>query len=457
MSVMIDDQLDALADFRGAVIRPADNTYADVARTAVAFGSPALVLRPADTLDVQRAVRFAAATDLPIAVRGGGHSFAGLGTIDNGIVIDLGNLHGINVRNGGRVQVGGGAVWRQVAEALAPHGLAISSGDTGSVGVGGLTLSGGIGWTARRDGLALDHLRAVEIVTASGDLVRVDAEQHPDLFWAVRGGGGGFGIVTGFEFQACPVGEIHFGAITFPATEVADVLPGWVRWMRTAPDSISSTVGLANPFLGGRDAPIKITIAATDPATAEAAVRTLHSFGTVVSEDVQLRPYADILEPGAMVPPMLRFAVRSGFVAPTGVEGMTDALVRIAAQEQPAAISVHALGGAVGRVPAADTAFAHRDAALLVTTFAAAPASQLAAVREQMAGIWHELSPHTSGAYANFLDGSEPAATAAVHPGPARERLAAVRRRYDPAGVFSREARTTDAVASSATTEVAGE
>ncbi|MFD0473720.1 FAD-binding oxidoreductase [Nonomuraea thailandensis] len=164
-------------DFGGAVIEPGGAEYESAARSVVATGSPACVLRPESVADVQAAVGFAAATGLVLSVRGGGHAFAGFGTNDGGVVIDLGRLADVEIVDKERhvVRIGGGATWGQVATALAPHDLAISSGDTRSVGVGGLTLSGGIGWKVRKHGLALDHLVAAELVTAAGEVVRASA------------------------------------------------------------------------------------------------------------------------------------------------------------------------------------------------------------------------------------------------------------------------------------------
>ena len=194
----------------------------------LASGSPAYVLRPKSVGDVQAAVRFAAGAGLALSVRGGGHGFPGFGTNDGGVVIDLSKLATVEIIDDERhlVRIGGGATWGQVAAALAPHGLAISSGDTRSVGVGGLTLTGGIGWKVRKYGLALDNVVAAEVVTADGEVVRASAEENPELFWAIRGGGGNFGIVTAFEFAAHPTTDVFFGKIAFPAAEAADRAPG---------------------------------------------------------------------------------------------------------------------------------------------------------------------------------------------------------------------------------------
>src|SRR4051794_18388218 len=241
--------LDTLGDFGGDIIRPEAPEYESARRTLLASGSPAYVFRPRSVVDVQAAVRFAAGSGLPLAVRGGGHSFSGFGTNDGGVVIDLVLLAEVAVldRDRGIVRIGGGATWGLVAEALAPLGLAISSGDTKSVGVGGLTLSGGIGWKVRKYGLALDQLAATQVVTATGEVVHASAEQHADLFWGLRGGGGNFGIVTAFEFQAHPTTDVYFGRLAFPATEAGSVLQGWAEHLRCAPEDLTSVVNLANP------------------------------------------------------------------------------------------------------------------------------------------------------------------------------------------------------------------
>nr|BFE79545.1 hypothetical protein GCM10020093_021460 [Planobispora longispora] len=213
-------------DFGGDIVEPGAAQYASVSRSVLASGSPAYVLRPGSVGDVRAGVRFAAAAGLVLSVRGGGHAFAGFGTNDGGVVIDLSGLASVEVVDKERhlVRVGGGATWGQVAAALAPHGLAISSGDTRDVGVGGLTLSGGIGWKVRKYGLALDSLVAAEVVTAGGQVVRASARDNPELFWAIRGGGGNFGIVTVFEFSAHPTTDVFHGRIAFPASEAAVVL-----------------------------------------------------------------------------------------------------------------------------------------------------------------------------------------------------------------------------------------
>ena len=197
-------------------------------------------------------------------------------------MIDLSGLASVEVIDKERhlVRIGGGATWGQVAAALAPHGLAISSGDTKSVGVGGLTLTGGIGWKVRKYGLALDNVVAAEVVTADGEVVRASAEENPELFWAIRGGGGNFGIVTAFEFVAHPTTDVFFGKIAFPAAEAAAVLQGWADYLRTAPEELTSTVDLANPIAGGPEAPVEIYVAFDGDDPGLAAGRSTRSAGS---------------------------------------------------------------------------------------------------------------------------------------------------------------------------------
>ncbi|WP_348535004.1 FAD-binding oxidoreductase [Pseudolysinimonas kribbensis] len=247
-----------------------------------------------------------------------------------GIVIDLAELRDVEIldESGGIVRVGGGATWGDVVDVLQPRGLAISAGDTKSVGVGGLTLSGGIGWKVRRYGLALDSLLAVEIVTADGRLVRADTAELPDLFWAVRGGGGNFGVVTAFEFRAHRTTRVHFGRIAFAPAGRRQVLRGWAAHLRDAPDALTSIANLANPVAGGPDAPVEVFVAfdGDDPAEAGRAIDPLRRLGTVVADEVAIMPYDQILEPGGTPPPGIAFLTRSGFVDAASTAAMLDLL-----------------------------------------------------------------------------------------------------------------------------------
>ncbi|MEV0826928.1 FAD-binding oxidoreductase [Nonomuraea rubra] len=429
-------------DFGGTVIEPGGAEYEAAARSVVAAGSPAFVLRPGSVADVRAAVRFAEAARLVLSVRGGGHGFAGFGTNDGGVVIDLAGLANVEIIDKERhlVRIGGGATWGQVAAALAPHGLAISSGDTRSVGVGGLTLSGGIGWKVRKHGLALDNLVAAELVTAGGQVVRASAGEEPELFWALRGGGGNFGVVTAFEFAAHPTTDVFHGRITFPPQDAATVLQGWADHLRTAPEELTAIANVANPFAGGPEGPIEIlvTFDGDDPELAARAIDPIRRLGTVIDDEVALIPYADTLVEGLTPPPGIRFVSRSAFVGEESVPAVLAVLAEARAAQGAPFISVRSVGGAVARVPDDATAYAHRRAELMVVTNVVGPAPVVEAARPALDALWGSLAPHAGGAYANFLASATEEDVAAVYPPRTYRRLAVVKRRYDPANLFTR-------------------
>lgn len=428
-------------DFGGDIIEPGDAEYEAVGRSKLAAGSPAYVLRPGSADDVRAAVRFAAGSGLTLSVRGGGHSFAGFGTNDGGVVIDLSLLATVEVVDRERhlVRIGGGAHWGDVAKALAPHGLAISSGDTKSVGVGGLTLSGGIGWKVRRYGLALDSVVAAEIVTADGELVTASAEENPDLFWAIRGGGGNFGVVTSFEFEAHPTTQVVFGKVTFPQSEAVDVLQGWANYLRTAPEELTSIANLANPLAGGPEAPVEIHVAfdGDDPEAAARALAPIRALGTVLDDDVAPHAYADILVEGGSPPPGIEVLAHDGFVERESVAEVLQILAEIGTSPGSPSIAIRSVGGAVARVPGDATAYAHRQAELMVATLVGGPVHVVEGARAGLDAIWEKLGPHVSGAYANFLTTATDDDVAAVYPAATYERLAEVKRRYDPNNLFA--------------------
>ncbi|MBS2554616.1 FAD-binding oxidoreductase [Catenulispora sp. NL8] len=427
-------------DFSGDIIETGHPEYDALAGTVLATGTPTVILRPSSVGGVQSAVRHAASAGLPLAVRGGGHSFSGFGTNDGGIVIDLSLLSGVEIVDGGWhvVRIGGGATWGQVATALAPHGLALSSGDTKQVGVGGLTLGGGLGWKVRKYGLALDALVRVEIVTADGRVVIADAEDNAELFWAVRGGGGNFGIVTAFEFAAHPTTDVFHGKIAFPGAEAATVIPGWVEYMRTAPEGLTASVVFANPFAGGPRAPVEIfvTFDGDSQDEANAALHPIRHLGTVTADDVALKPYGDVFEDAQTPPPGIRFLTRNAFVERSGVDTAVRILTEVGSTAGAPFLTIRSIGGAMARVTEDATAFAHRRAELMIGTAVVGPAPVVEAGLPALDAIWDRLAPHTSGTYANFNTTATDANIAAAYPTDTYKRLAAVKSQYDPANLF---------------------
>lgn len=428
-------------DFGGDIIEPGGAEYESARRSVLASGSPAYVLRPRSVEDVQAGVRFAVTAGQGLSVRGGGHGFPGFGTNDGGIVIDLGHLADVQLIDEERhlVRIGGGATWGQVAAALAPHGLAISSGDTKSVGVGGLTLTGGIGWKVRKYGLALDNVVLAEVVTAGGEVVRASEDENPELFWAIRGGGGNFGIVTAFEFAAHPTTDVFHGKIAFAASEAASVLQGWADYLRAAPEELTSIANLANPFAGGPEAPVEIHVAfdGDDPDLAAEAIDPIRRLGAVIDDDVARKPYADLLVDGVSPPPGIQLVTRSAFVDKQSVAEVLQILAETGASQRSPIISVRSLGGAVSRVHDDATAYAHRQAELMFATTTVGPAPVVEAARPAVAAVWERLAPHVSGAYANFLTSATDEDVAAIYPGQTYQRLAAVKRQYDPRNLFA--------------------
>lgn len=423
----------------GDVLAPGDAGYDEASRTVFATGRPALVVRPHDPADVARAVTYAARKGLALSVRSGGHSPLGHGTNDGGIVLDLTHLDTVEVVDPRRriVRVAAGATWGRVAAALAPHGLGITAGDTASVGVGGLTLGGGVGWMVRRYGLAIDNLVAARVVTADGKLLTASADQHQGLFWALRGGGGNFGVVTSFDFVAARIGEVRFGSISYRPDDPARLIRGWRDHMRAASEELSSTLVLM-PAMGGQPASASVLLCDThaDADVAERAIEPLFRLGTVTGNSLVTRPYADILEDGAH-PAGVRVVARNVLV-PTLEDVVVDDLVAAHQGDRPTVLSLRSLGGAFGRVLPDATAFAHRDAEALVIGAVLVPTDATDAAVHDALGGWYPVAAHGTGVYVNFQGSAGEADLHAAYPPATLERLAAVKRAYDPRNVFDR-------------------
>ncbi len=262
---------------------PGDHGYAKVRSTYIRPGSPGLVLRPDDVDGVRDALAYARTQDVPLSVRSGGHGISGRSTNDGGIVLDVGRLDGIEVLDAasGRVRLGPGARWGQVARALAPHGLGMSSGDFGDVGVGGLVTAGGVGFMARKHGLTIDHVTAAELVLADGTFVRADAHDNADLFWAVRGAGGNFGILTAVELAAYPVGDVVFSTMAFDAADTAGLLERWGATVEAAPRELTSFLNVVAQR-GVTYAQLYSVYAGDDTAAAVTALTPLMEVGPLL-------------------------------------------------------------------------------------------------------------------------------------------------------------------------------
>jgi hypothetical protein len=440
----------AIPDLRtaihGRVIAPDDTGY-DEARTVFVGGidrRPAVIVRAADADDVSHVVSLARETGLELAVRSGGHSGAGHGVSEGGIVLDLGDLKSLDIDVDGRTAwAETGLTAAEFSAAVGAHGLAVGFGDTGSVGIGGITLGGGVGYLVRRYGLTIDSLLAADVVTADGQLLRVDATSHPDLFWAIRGGGGNFGVATRFQFRLEEVGQIVGGMLMLPATP--EVIAAFIAEAEAAPDELSTIANVMPcppmPFVPeehhGKLVVMALMACVGETEACERALAPFRALATPIVDMVRQMPYPEIYPPDddsyhplAISRTMFIDVVDRG-VAETIVQHLeaSDAPLRVA--------QLRVLGGAIARVPADATAFAHRDSRILVNvaSFYVGPEDR---DRRQawVDGFAAVLRQGDDGAYVNFLADEGVERVKAAYPGPTWDRLAAIKRRYDPSNVF---------------------
>ncbi|RNB45637.1 FAD-binding oxidoreductase [Agromyces tardus] len=406
----------------------------DAGRTVFAGpGEAEAVVRPSSADEVATAVRVATSAGVPLTVRSGGH---GSDPVAGGIVIDLAELSGVELADGGLVHVGGGAHWGDVASALAPHSLGITSGDTGDVGVGGLALGGGIGWLARTHGLTVDILREVEVVTAAGEVLIANDAQHRELFWALRGGGGNFGVVTRFTFEAAPVDGLVGGHVRFDQSDVRAVLRAWRDVMAAGPDELNSTLLVMPQLMPEMPAGPQLAVALLgSEAELRRLLEPLLSLPSVT--EVALAPvaYADLLEESPPGKPPFRLVGGNGFVPDLSDEAL-DVFLRALDREIPTMLMLRALGGAFSRVPADATPIAHRDGQALLAVNGILPPD---ATDEQVAAArvaTDAALAFTSGEYSNFTPDFGEEQLAAIFPPPTLERLRRVKAEVDPGDVF---------------------
>jgi FAD/FMN-containing dehydrogenase len=436
----MDQVMDSLrSDLSGSVITPEDETYDMFRQTMFNHAAkPAIIALCKTVDDVVRAVNFARDNHMKLSVRSGGHSGAGLSTNDGGIVIDLRDLHQVKVldENKGIVRIEAGAKWGDVANALESHNLVVSSGDTRSVGVGGLVLGGGIGWMIRTYGLSIDRLEAVELVSATGEKIRATATENVDLFWAVRGGGGNFGVATAFEFRAIPCEGVVGGKLIFDAADAEVVLTKWSAYMRTAPKKLNSTVVLFPGF--GPDAKPQVIVAACyadhDEVAARQALQPLRELAPVIHDDIKVMAYAEMLEDVKDVS-ALKIRVRNGFVQ-TLTPGLVQVLAKNFAKPGTPMLQIRSLGAALSDISTDATAFEHRDTEALLVMNAMLPRVMSDEQVEEAADTaWNPIKPFVHGAYIGFqTDNSERSTDEAYDVN--RERLMRVKAAYDPQNIF---------------------
>jgi FAD/FMN-containing dehydrogenase len=453
MAIDVSAQLAARLRTRlsGRVVLPGEEEY-DASRqvwNASHDHRPELITQPLSVADVQAAVRFAADRGLPVSVRGGGHNHAGWAVADGALMLDLSTMTSVRVDPDRRVAtVGGGTTWGLVDQVTQPAGLAVTGADVSTVGVGGVTLGGGAGWLHRMFGLSGDNLLAAEIITADAEVLRVSAREHPELFWALRGGGGNFGAVTSFTFALHPVGPVHAGTVICPMDRAAEALALYEHLCESGGEELFVRAMLVTappaPFIPEqlRSRPAVILSAAWfgPPARAESALRELRRFTPPGADLVRPVPYVELQRMSdAMVPRRVRAVARGGFTGPLG-DRVIDALASAAAQPPPMSmVELQPLGGAVARIPAGATAFRHRSAAHYLLVNALALPEDDGAEQAGWAEKVNDSLPTGTilGPSVLVMDRDEPQdRVRAAYGGAAYARLAAVKHASDPGNLF---------------------
>jgi FAD/FMN-containing dehydrogenase len=419
---------------RTKATEPGDKGYAKVRSTYIYTGSPGLVIRPESTDEVVAALAYAREQEVALSVRSGGHGISGRSTNDGGIVIDLAKLDAIEILDPkqGRIRLGPGARWGRVGQALVPHGLAISSGDYGDVGVGGLATAGGIGYLGRKHGLTIDHVVAAELVLADGRAVRADAESEPDLLWAVRGAGGNFGIVTALELDAHRLGEIVLSVMLFDGEELSSLLERWGEVIEAAPRELTSFLyALAQ---GGATPIVRlVNVYADDEADAAVdALEPLLEIGRLLDQQARVVPYAAVIPPhdnrhyGGQTRPLISNRFTEHMTAELGAQLADGLRSRVAPW-----LSIRAVGGAVNDVHPAATAFAHRHQGFNVSSVG------LGSSEDDFRAHWDGLRPRLDGLYLSFETDRRPERMHDAFPTQTLIRLRELKARYDPDDVFN--------------------
>jgi len=432
--------------FNGKVIAPDDPRYED-ARTPFYGGMdkhPAAVVRVADAGDVSRLVWLAREHGFELAVRSGGHSNAGHSTSDGGIVLDLSAMKNLEIDHEGQTAwVETGMTAGEYTTAVAAHGFVTGFGDTASVGLGGITLGGGVGYLVRKYGLTIDNLLAAEIVTADGKLLHVDENSHADLFWAIRGGGGNFGVATRFKFKIHKLDRGYGGMLILPAT--ADAIASFLAESDSAPDELSAILNIMPappmPFLSeemhGKLILMAMMFYAGDVATGEQVISKFRTIATPYVDMLRPMAYTEMFPPeeGGYHPVAASTTMFLDYVDGSVAQFILDTLAKSTAMM--AVTQLRILGGAMGRVPAEATAFAHRESRIMANLAALYANPEEKAQHEAWVSNYEkELRQSDKGAYVNFLGAVDQAQVRAAYPGAAWKRLTEVKKKYDPTNLF---------------------
>jgi FAD/FMN-containing dehydrogenase len=433
-------------DVDGRVIAPGDPDYDDA--RAVFYGGfdrrPAAIVRVASDADVARVIAEARETGLELAIRSGGHSLVGHSVTEGGIVLDLSEMQALEIDAESRTAwAESGVTAGMYSEAAAEHGLATGFGDAPSVGIGGITLGGGVGFLVRKYGLTIDALLAADVVTAAGEVLRVDEESHPDLFWAIRGGGGNFGVATRFNFRLFDVPSMVGGILILPAT--LETIVGWAAASESAPEELSTIATVMKappmPFLPeavhGKVVVLGMIVHVGGGEIGERMVAPFRELAEPLADMLKEMPYPGIyMEEEGDFHPIA--SDRTMFLDRVDDDVAATILDRIGSSDaMMAAAQFRVLGGAMARVPADATAFAHRSSKIMVNV---AALFENVEDRPKYEGWVQDFADgirqDDPGAYVNFLEDEGPERVRAAYPGATWDRLREIKRRYDPTNLF---------------------
>jgi FAD/FMN-containing dehydrogenase len=434
------------AMFRGQVITPSDDEY-DRARTLFYGGfdkHPAAIVRPQTNDEIAKLVQFARASGMELSVRSGAHSLAGYSIADGGIVLDLTAMKQLAIgasANTAWAQTGLTAI--EFTEATDRRNFVMGFGDTGSVGIGGITLGGGVGFLVRKFGMAIDNVLAAEIITADGQLLSIDEHSHPDLFWAIRGGGGNFGVVSRFQYRLHPLGDVFGGGLVLPATP--EVIAGCIELAAAAPDELSTIINVMTamplPFIPpeyhGKVVVTALIMYAGDPQEGDRAIAPFRALATPIADMTKPMRYKEIFFPEdeSYHPTAVS---RTMFMKTVDAQLASAMITRLNASDAPLrVVQLRVLGGAMARVAPDTTAFAHRQAPIManVASFYEGPhdrPKRQAWVDE----LARQLYQDDDSAYVGFVSSEEEHPIVDVYPEAILTRLTRIKRQYDPDNVF---------------------
>jgi len=436
----------------GSLVRAGDEAY-DEAR-AIWNGAhdarPAVIARCVDVADVRHAISFARSEGLEVAIRGGGHSIPGFSSVDDGIVIDLSQMRGIEVNAGaGTVRAEGGVTWGELDAATQEHGLATTGGLVSTTGIAGFTLGGGIGWLMRKHGLACDNLRAAELVTADGQMLNATAGENPDLLWGLRGGGGNFGVVTAFELDLHPVGPtVAAGPVFYPGERAQEIMRFYRDFARDLPDELSTLVNLITappaPFIPtdwhGKKLIGLVGCYSGDAESGMKAMQPMRDLGNPVADLIGPMPYVQMQSLlDGLWPKGTQTYMKAGYFRELDDHAIeTMARFHQNATSPSSEIHIQHFGGAIARVGEDETAYGERQAPFVLNAIAAShdPAGGLDTHIEWAQRFYAEIEPSlTGGAYINFLSAEGQERVRAAY-GAKFDRLRALKDRYDPTNLF---------------------